>query len=94
MLSYFQKFYSAKEKNSVYPFIRQKISVDSDIDPFVSFKTFGKKDWDDYDLMKRDEQRQGLGEGGKPVVIADDGFTKLRVRSRSFNSKFIVLRCD
>lgn len=53
--------------------------MNNDTDPFASYKSFGKKDWHDYESMKRDALRQGLGEGGKPVIIASDKLEKLRV---------------
>ncbi|KAK6110395.1 Glycosyl transferase 2 family protein [Brugia pahangi] len=52
--------------------------VDNDTDPFALYKNFGRKDWHDYESMKRDALRQGLGEGGKPVVVAISEFKKLR----------------
>ncbi|KAM3726334.1 putative polypeptide N-acetylgalactosaminyltransferase [Dirofilaria immitis] len=57
---------------------QERRSVDNGSDPFASYKSYGKKDWHDYESMKRDAVRQGLGEGGKPVVIASKKLKKLR----------------
>ncbi|VDO54453.1 unnamed protein product, partial [Brugia timori] len=68
------KFQCIKNKT----LICRRILVDNDTDPFALYKNFGRKDWHDYESMKRDALRQGLGEGGKPVVVAISEFKKLR----------------
>ena len=51
------------------------------MDPFAAYKNLGKKDWHDYEMMKRDAERTGPGEGGKPVALSKDPETiKKQVR--------------
>uniref|UniRef100_A0A2K6W3R9 Polypeptide N-acetylgalactosaminyltransferase n=1 Tax=Onchocerca volvulus TaxID=6282 RepID=A0A2K6W3R9_ONCVO len=58
--------------------VQQIQILDNGTDPFASYKSYSKKDWHEYESMKRDAVRQGLGENGKPVVVADDKMKKLR----------------
>lgn len=57
-----------------------KNSEKDGVDPFESYKSLGRKDWHDYEAMKRDAERQGLGENGKPVAVpADPAIKKIQV---------------
>lgn len=51
------------------------------VDPFFDYRTLGKKDWHDYDQMRRDQEQKGPGEGGKAIQKAkdDDETAKKRV---------------
>lgn len=71
-----------------------KILVDNDTDQFASYKSFGRKDWHDYELMERDAVRQGPGEGGEPVVIESDELKKLRVCFLNSYFKFMIMEWE
>ncbi|MFH4979250.1 hypothetical protein AB6A40_005959 [Gnathostoma spinigerum] len=46
------------------------------VDPFVEYKSLPKKDWHDYEAMKKERKRTGFGEGGTAVIAPDDPKTK------------------
>lgn len=54
----------------------KEMHVEDGADPFVSYRNLEKKDWHDYEAMKADAERQGFGEGGKPVALPSDPETK------------------
>ncbi|KAM4038943.1 polypeptide N-acetylgalactosaminyltransferase 10 [Anomaloglossus baeobatrachus] len=54
-------------------------------DEYVNDKGPGKKDWHDYDYMRRDHDRLGHGEQGKPFPMTDADRGELAYRENGFN---------
>ncbi|XP_073424001.1 polypeptide N-acetylgalactosaminyltransferase 10 isoform X1 [Dendrobates tinctorius] len=60
------------------PLIRHK-------DEYVNDKGPGKKDWHDYDYMRREHDRLGNGEQGKPFPMTDADRVEQAYRENGFN---------